>query len=223
MPFYADRRLEDMLNPDAGRVAARAMADKGGTRLMEAVKVRTPIDTSYSPLGRSDGRPRGTARESIERGSVRQHTSTRGRGYQVRVYTDDPVFPDIEWNTKPHVIEPTPEHKARAAAEGRQAMLRYWAGGVRFARRVMHPGTTGQHPFARAEAFIEAETSHMFAEEVKQFERDLVSSRTGRLLDRTGRAPVDQILDAAIASWIRSHTIRIAGSGRRAVADIIGA
>lgn len=220
MPFVADRRLEDLVNPDAARVAARAMADKGGERLADATRIRTPIDTSYSPLPRS--RPRGTARESIVRGPVRRHTSMLGRGYEVRVYTEDPVFPDIEWNTKPHLISPTPEHKARAAAEGRKAMLRYYKGGIRYAASVMHPGTTGQHPFSRAAAFIEAEAGHMFDEELAVFARDLVSGRTGRIIDHTGRLPVGQIMDASIAAWIRSHTIPIRGSGRRAVTDILG-
>lgn len=221
MPFVASRRLEDMLNPDAARVAARAMADKGGERLADATRIRTPIDTSFSPLPRS--RPRGTARESIVRGPVRRHTSSVGRGYEVRVYTEDPVFPFIEWNTRPHPISPTPEHRARAAAEGRQAMLRFYAGGgIKFAARVMHPGTTGQHPFARAAAYVEVESSSMFAEELAVFKHDLVSSRTGRVIDRTGRAPVGQIMDASIAAWIRSNTIKLRGSGRRAVTDLLG-
>jgi hypothetical protein len=221
MPFYADRRLEDLLNPGAAKVASRAIADKGADRLMEAVKTRTPIDTSYSPLPQS--RPRGTARESVVRGPVKQRSSPIGPRYEGRVYTEDPVFPYIEWNTRPHIIRPTPEHIAQAAAEGRRAMLRYFSGGgIRYARQVLHPGTTGQHPFARAEAFIEAEVSHMFDEELEQFARDLVSSRTGRVIDRTGRAPVDQIMSAAVASWIRSHTIQIPRAGRRAVADMLG-
>lgn len=220
MPFIADRRLEDILNPDASRVAAKAMADKGGERLMEATKARTPIDTSFSPLPRS--RPRGTARESIVRGPVRSHTSVIGRGYRVSVYTEDPVFPYIEWNTRPHTISPTPEHVVQAAAEGRRAMLRYWSGGLQFADRVLHPGTTGQHPFARAAAWLEAESSFMFAEELEQFARDLVLARTGRVIDRTGRAPVAEIMDASVASWIKAHTIPIRGSGRRAVTDALG-
>lgn len=221
MPFVASRRLEDIVNPKAGVVAAKAMAEKGGTRLMEATKTRTPIDTSFNPMGRS--RPRGTARESVIRGPIRQHTTAAGRGYAVRVYTEDPIFPYIEWNTRPHIIEPTAEHRARALAEGRQAMLRYFSGGgVRFAARVMHPGTTGQHPFARAAALIEIEAAHMFAEELRQFEHDLLQDRTGRVIDRTGRAPVGQIMDSAIAAWIRANTVKLAGSGRRGVADLLG-
>jgi hypothetical protein len=214
MPFIADRRLEDILNPKAPSVAAKAMADKGGEWLLDAVRTRTPIDTSSSPLGPS--RPRGTARDSLIRGPVRSHASARGRGYQVRVYTEDPIFPDIEWNTRPHIIEPTAEHKAHAAAEGRQALLRFWqGGGIRLAARVMHPGTTGQHPFARAEAFLEASAgAGMFREELEQFAHDLVLDRTGRIIDRTGRAPVDKILNASVASWIRAHTVKLA-SGRR--------
>jgi hypothetical protein len=222
VPFVASRRLEDMVDPKAVTVAGRAMTEKGGQRLMEATKARTPIDTSARG-GLPSDRPRGTARESVIRTAVKQHVSTLGRGWQVRVYTEDPVFPYIEWNTRPHLIEPTPEHKARAEAEGRQAMLRYYQGGrVRMSARVMHPGTTGQHPFARAAAFIEAEVPHMFREELARFARDLVPSRTGRIIDHTGRQPVGQILNASVASWIRKHSVGIAGSGRRAVNDMLG-
>lgn len=224
MPFVADRRLEDMLNPKAVTVAGRAMTDKGADRLVDAVKLRTPIDTSARG-GLPSDRPRGTARESIERGPIRRHTSTVGRGWQARVFTEDPVFPYIEWNTKPHLIEPTPEHKARAAAEHRQAMLRYFAGGaVRYALRVQHPGTTGQHPFARAAAFVQAEVGEsMFREELEQFARDLVSGRTGRIIDRTGRASVNVIMNQVVASWIKAHTIKITSSSRRSLSDPIGA
>lgn len=176
MPFVSEHKLEDMLDPRAVTVAGRAMAEKGGERLQEATQVRTPIDTSAHG-GLPQDRVRGTARESVMVGPVRQHTASTGRGWQRRVFTEDPVFPFIEWNTKPHLIEPTLEHQARAAAEGRQAMLRYYSRGrVRYAPRVMHPGTTGQHPFARAAAFIQAEVGEsMFREELERFSHDLTS------------------------------------------------
>lgn len=208
MPFIADRRLEDMLNPKAVTVAGRAMTGKGADRLVDAVKLRTPIDTSARG-GLPSDRPRGTARESIERGPIRRHTSTVGRGWQARVFTEDPVFPYIEWTTRPHLIRPTPEHEARAAAEGRRAMLRFFTGGgVRYRPFVFHPGTQGQHPFARAAAFIQAEVGQgMFREELEEFARNLVLDRTGRIIDKTKRPPVEQVLNAAVKSWIRSHTI----------------
>ena len=221
MPFVASRRLEDMLNPDAARIAAKAMADKGGTRLMEATKLRTPIDTSYTPIPSS--RPRGTARESVQRGPVKSRIVYGSRAYEVRVFTEDPVFPYIEWTTRPHLITPTPEHQARAAAEGRRAMLMFYAHGrIMWRPFVFHPGTQGQHPFARAAAFIQAEAAHMFGEELAQFARDLTPTRTGRIIDRTGRGSVSQIMNASVASWIKAHTIQIPRSGRRAVTDILG-
>lgn len=220
MPFVASRRLEDILNPKAAPVAARAMAEKGGQRLMEATKSRTPVDTSYSPLGPS--RPRGTARESILRTPAKLRRRVGGPAYVSVVYTEDPIFPYIEWNTRPHRIAPTPEHRARAEAEGRRAMLRFFQNGrLRYAESVMHPGTVGQHPFARAAAFLEAESGHLFTVELEQFAHDLVLPRTGRIIDRIKRDPL-QIQDQAIAAWIRAHTVKISGSGRRAVTDLLG-
>jgi len=198
-----------MLNPTAVTAAGRAMVDKGGEKLAEATRRRTPIDVSPSG-GLPRERPRGTLRDSITRGPVRQHTSTLGRGWQLQVYTEDPVGPYVEWNTRPHEIRPTAEHVARAAAEGRQAMLRFFhEGQIRYAAVVHHPGTQGQHMFARAAAFLEVEVPHMFSEELERFGRDLTSGRGGRILNRTGRGSVGEELDDAVKAFIRSHTIPI--------------
>jgi len=172
MPFVADRRLEDMLDPRAVTVAGRAMTEKGGDHLQRATKERTPISTD--PLGGLPReRPRGTLRESIVRGPVRRHTSPIGRGWQVRVYTEDEVGPYVEWNTVPHPIEPIPPGRA----------LRFYSrGAIRFAGRVLHPGTQGHHMFARAAAWLEAEVPHLFTAELARFGHDL-TSRVRRVED----------------------------------------
>ena len=46
MPFVADRRLEDLLDPAAGGRAARRIAEAGTERLVENTRRNTPIDTS---------------------------------------------------------------------------------------------------------------------------------------------------------------------------------
>jgi hypothetical protein len=182
--FVCDQQLEDMVDPRAVTVAGRAMTDKGGSRLAEATRVRTPIDTSPT-LGLPRLRPRGTARESIMEGDVRQHVSTGGRGWEKRAFTEDPIFPYIEWNTRPHEIRPTLEHEARVAAENearapgqpkKRAALRFpGRDGVTFRGALHHPGTTGQHPFARAAAFIETEVPGMFDVELERFGHDLTN------------------------------------------------
>ena len=164
-PFVCDRKLEDFLNPSAVTVAGRAMAEKGADRLQEATQTRTPISTSMSG-GLPRSRPPGTLRDSIQRGPVRKHTSSLGRGWQARVFTEDEIAPYVEWDTRAHEIRPRPPGKA----------LRFYAGGqVRYASVVHHPGTTGQHMFSRAAAYVQAESSSMFDEELARFGHDLTT------------------------------------------------
>lgn len=209
MPFISERPLQDILNPQAVTVAGRAMAEKGGDVLLREVRRRTPVFTGETgPLGRK--RKRGTALESLQVGAVRGHTSAVGRGWERRVFTEDPVFPFIEWNTRPHEIKPTAEHIARARAEGREAQLVFFQRGqVRHASRVWHPGTRGQHPFARGAAFVESEVGHLFGRELERFGEDLTANRSGRILDR-GRS-------ADGAGWELEQALRSFTAGQAAV------
>lgn len=222
MPFVTNRPLQDMINGQAATIAGRAITARGGELLADAVRTRTPIDTSYS-LGAPSTRPRGTARDSIVAAAVRSHTSTRGRGWRRRVFTEDPIFPFIEWNTRPHIIAPTAEHQARAAAEGRKAMLRFPQGGVmRYAAFVRHPGTTGQHPFARAAAALQAAVGEgMFSAELEEFKRNLTASRVSDAF--AARADeAEQMMSEAVMAWIRANTIKISQGSRQSHTDPLG-
>lgn len=172
MPFVAERPLEDMINLAAVDRAGVAMTGKGGERLAEVTRSLTPIYRGSRPEGH--GRERGTARRSIRTDVVRRHTSPLGRGWRRRVLTDDPVFPYIEWDTRPHDIP-------NAFGFG----IDFGIGG-RFDGK-FHPGTTGQHPFARAALIVALEVSGMFALELEEFGRDLTAARGRRGLDEALR------------------------------------
>lgn len=165
MPFVTSHKLEDMLYPPAVTVAGRAMAEKGGKRLHEVTQARTPIDTSdVGPLKRA--RVPGTLRESIQVDRVR---AKRGvpKGWQVRVFTEDPIAPHVEWTTKPHEIRPR---------DPRGSLRFYSHGQVRFAKVVHHPGTRGQKMFSGAAAFVQSEVgTQFFREELDRFAHDVTT------------------------------------------------
>jgi hypothetical protein len=166
MPFVTSMPLEDMVDEHAAPRACRRIADAFADRLVENTRRNTPVDTS--PFRDKPGRPRGTARASVQRTGV----ELRGRDrYEIRAFSDDPVFPFIEWTTKPHWIRPRQER-------GPGARLRFpnpKTGDPIFARAVHHPGTQGQHSFAIGALLTEAELGEIAAPIMMRFGRDLVS------------------------------------------------
>lgn len=176
MPWVSDGDPADLINPAAVTKAARAMARKAGRNLRDDTRRYTPV---HQPMPGDMPRARkpGTARRSVRDEPVMAFIGPAGRGYRVRVTTTDRVFPNIEWSTKPHEI--------RAKKPG--GSLRFAIGKPRrgvFAQVVQHPGTRGQHPFARGAATLNAKIPAIFAPELHQFRRDLTS--------RTGAAGVGQ-------------------------------
>lgn len=123
-------------------------------RLKELVTEFTPM--SDDPFREFPGRVPGTLKRSWEFGDV----DVRERRIAVTVETFDPVAPHVEWDTAPHRIRPKPERVAKAAAQGRRAMLRFYdraTGAVVFRGEVFHPGTSGAHMMARALDRLEVE------------------------------------------------------------------
>lgn len=190
MPFISERPLQDMLDPSAVEVAGLAMTAKGGRALAEETQLRTPV---YKGPPRRDGRLPGTLRDSIKAGAVRRHSSILGRGWEIRVSTDDPVGPNVEWTTRPHDIP-------NAFGFGDAFGL-----GGRFDGK-FHPGTQGHHMFSRAAAALEVEIPFLFRDELEQFGRDLTLGREGRFLN-----PVAKDLDSAIQKFMSGQ--RIATNG----------
>jgi hypothetical protein len=172
MPFVASRRLEDMLDEDAPDRAARRIAKDGTDRLVANTKRNTPIDTN--PYRYRPGRPRGHLRASIEDGPVLPVQTPAGRGYRGTARTFDDVAPHVEWDTRPHRIEPR-EPGGTLHWRDRET------GDHRFAKGVDHPGTSGQHMFAIGAAITEAEVEAIARPALRDFERELVPLRTGRV------------------------------------------
>lgn len=140
--------LDERINVDAAGEACARIARAGGQAMHEHTVRNTPV-------GDGKRRPPGTLRESIERGPVvRTLTITGHSAYSVKVSTDDPIAPYVEWNTRPHNIP---------GAFGRP--YPFGIGG-RF-KGLFHPGTTGQHMFAIG-AHMAADLAPSLARPVQQ-------------------------------------------------------
>lgn len=197
MPFLASRPLERMLDPTAVPKAGRAMTRKAGRTLRHDTAALTPV---HVPEPGADPRLRkpGTLKRSIKAEAVRAHVGATGaKGWRVRVFTDDPIAPYVEWSTRPHVIRPradrapasvTATGRARGTRQDGRAALRFVVGGrVVYAKVVHHPGTRGEHMFARAAAILDVNVHRMFSPELEQFGRDLTGMRSGTVTDRRSR------------------------------------
>lgn len=188
MPFVSPFPLEDMIDVDAAGRATRRIADAGGDELQKRTKRLTPVGSAVDPNRR--GRVPGTARDSIRSGPVLKIRRAGVEGYAKEVFTEDPVFPFIEWNTKPHIIRPRADRApATVIATGRPRRLGddpeaavTWLeiGGRRvFAREVHHPGTRGAHPFALAALELEGGTNlrRLAEPAVERFAREVIRVR----------------------------------------------
>lgn len=169
MPYGADHRLEDMIDPDACEMAVYEIVDAGLDRFESNVKRNTPVDTH--PY-RSGERPRGALRASVVRGIVKRHTGALGRGFAGIVATDDEIAPYVEWDTAPHIIEPR--------RPGGTLSWRDREGNRHFAKRVHHPGTTGAHMFAIGAAITELELGEIADRPLERWAHDVTEPRPWR-------------------------------------------
>lgn len=177
MPYVADGSLEDMVNVEACSLTARDIADDGLDAFEGNVRRNTPIDTS--PFRDRPGRPRGALRDSIHRTPVNKTASPAGPAYRGRVETEDPVGPNVEWDTAPHVIEP---RDPDGVLHWRDRIT----GEDRFAKRVEHPGTIGAHMFSIGAAITEHELEHVAAPALRRWESAFTRS-TIVVTDRRAR------------------------------------
>jgi hypothetical protein len=163
MPFVTHGTLENFINERAVSEACHEIADTAGDTMEELTKRNTPV--GGAEFRDHAARAPGTARESIYRTPVETAFTFGGEGKRVRVRTEDPVFPYIEWDTRPHEIRPRrPGGSLRWRSRS----------GVHFAKVVHHPGTKGAHSFTLAAAKTEAELGHIAAPALRRFERELV-------------------------------------------------
>lgn len=165
---------------------------RGGDFLLERVRYYTPVqrvDEAVEGLGGSTRAP-GTLQRSWK---IKFSDGTAGE-LALEVWTDDPVAEYVEWDTRPHIIQPKADREAASVVAARKpratradgsrpptqeelahdvvgkAALRFVEHGhVVYARVVHHPGTRGQHMMAKAIADLEVEFERIAHEEMERW------------------------------------------------------
>jgi len=133
---------------------AEALAYRMAYEIHDKVRRYTP--TAVRPPKVTPGafaaeraRKPGTLKDSWDIGHLRKVANV----YTIDVYTEDPIAPHVEYDTKPHRI------RARNAS-----MLRFRSsktGEVVYAAEVLHPGTTGVHMLLRACTEVQADADRL--------------------------------------------------------------
>lgn len=159
MPYAQDIDFADLFEQGPMLAACRRTTERVGEKITEGARTRSPVHVP--PPGQPDtyrgDRPPGTLKGSWKTGEVGVTATVAGTPrFGVDSWTEDPVAPHVEWNTRPHIIRPRADRRAasvvasgkpRRAGSDPQAALRFidGFGHVRFAAEVHHPGTQGQH------------------------------------------------------------------------------
>lgn len=141
---YDGGELRHLFEPELAQGAVHDMAAAGGDFLLERVIANTPtsyhgIALEHQGFGHERARTPGTLKRSWRRRPGVRREMRRGTVAMVsEVYTDDPVAPFVENDTRPHIIRPK--------KPGGRLRFRLWpTGELVYATMVRHPGTTGQH------------------------------------------------------------------------------
>lgn len=154
MSPYIGARLATLFHTEPIDVALERMANRGGDRMVEWTVKNTPIGF---PRGLATGFRGGNLRSSW-RQKVPRTTRRRGlRGWESGVETDVDYAPDVEYGTglwgpshAKYVIEPK-------KPGGFLRWVDPQTGKDVFAKRVLHPGSPGQHMVAIAATMVEGE------------------------------------------------------------------
>lgn len=150
---YVGGTLAPLFDQTPVKAAVVEMADKGGDRMVELTVQNTPIDLSGTGGG-------GNLRTSWYQRRLRRVRRAPWSGWESGVATDSDHGPDVEHGTglwgpehRPYLIEPIPPNR-----------FLHWrdphTGEDVFARRVMHPGSPGQHMVQIAASVLEYEVAH---------------------------------------------------------------
>jgi Bacteriophage HK97-gp10, putative tail-component len=110
--------------------------------------IRPPKVTASVFAAERSRRP-GTLKDSWEIG----HLAKLGNTSWIEVYTEDPIAPYVEYDTRPHPIRARPGSVLRFRSTK--------TGEVVYAAEVLHPGTTGVHMLARACAEVAADADRL--------------------------------------------------------------
>ena len=128
----------------------RAIAIRMAFEIKEKVRRYTPtavrppkVSAGVFRTERDDRKP-GTLKDSWEIGKPYKV----GNLMVIEIYTEDPIAPHVEYDTRPHPIKAKPGSVLRFRSSK--------TGEVVYATEVMHPGTTGVHMLARACAEVAA-------------------------------------------------------------------
>jgi hypothetical protein len=153
--YHATGSLSHLVNVEEDiNEVERALALRMAYEIQEKVRrytpvaVRPPQVSAAAFRGERNRRP-GTLKDSWEIG----HLTKIGSTAMIEVYTEDPIAPYVEHDTRPHTI------RARAGSVLRFRSSR--TGDVIYAAEVLHPGTTGVHMMARACAEVSADADRL--------------------------------------------------------------
>jgi hypothetical protein len=182
---YDGGELRYLFEPELAQGAVHDIADKGGDFLLRRVIDNTPVSyhgIALAHQGFGPGRERapGTLKRSWRRRLGVRREFRRGSVAMVsEVYTNDPIAPFVENDTRPHVIRPkNPNGFLR---------FRVWpTGELVFARMVRHPGTTGQHMMLAATNAASIEFHHIARGPVQDWARMAARHAMQRNAGRTG-------------------------------------
>lgn len=170
MSYKATGALADFGRPEPMIETAHRTVERVGADLRDRVQRHTPVAKPPAANVAAEWlearkRVPGTLRESWKVGEVTVIGSA-GR-MTIDVFTEDPVAPNVEWDTAPHLIEPRAKGK-----EGAGGVLRYWdrQGGTVFATVIHHPGTRGVHMMATSLVEIAASWFSIGSEEFRRWE-----------------------------------------------------
>ena len=160
---------------DEVKHVSEMMAYRMAYEILERVKRYTPVAVRQPNVGagtfRSErgGRKPGTLKESWEIGHLRKVANR----YVLGVYTEDPIAPYVEFDTRPHRIKAKPGKMLRFRSSR--------TGEVLYRASVLHPGTTGVHMMERAMAEVDADADRLLASTVRaQWGRTRATGGTGR-------------------------------------------
>jgi hypothetical protein len=182
---YDGGKLHYLFEPELAQGAVVDMADAGGDWLLRKVIENTPVSyhgIAFQIQGHTPARTPGTLKRSWRRRPGVQRTAARGAvGMRAEVYTEDPIAPFVENDTRPHIIRP--KHP------GGKLRFRTWpTGEIVFANVVRHPGTTGAHMVLTAVNAAHVEFEHIVDGPLHEWARAAVRHAMAR--NRGGGLPV---------------------------------
>lgn len=167
MGYTSHGTLEQLGNTEPMLEALRRTAERVGPVLRDRVKEHTPVAKPPNPAIAGEWlaarkRAPGTLKESWQVGQVT--VLANGRGVEIPVFTNDPIAPNVEWPTLPHIIVPK-----RAGG-----LLRFWnkLGDTIYATIVHHTGTKGSYMLATALVEMVELWQEIGAEEMERWARD---------------------------------------------------